>query len=374
MISQCVLETHCSLLVALIIGEKLLNKTTLQIDIDFDKFDGLDHRVKNQTLKSVLLAQKNDPLRMLLHFHLFERSAESFLFLFQCYLYGFGVPRNSHLALENLREAAEQESEEAAALVKRLHDALAIDMPTDQIRKLQHYLKLGAASGSIVAEEDLETLYPEIYKKLPALKRNEIEGPGVNTPFEKKGLSIGPSQSISEIPWSDPEDLERHVVSEMKKHGIRHIDQMRFHDGNGYLHMAAERSTYEGLTALLHLGASRDLRNNLGETPLLVASRCGNWKAVFLLVLPQTSPITATELDENPLHWLPVLEKSMSQDGYDRGVATRGLAQAFVQKGANPNQVGRSSCSFTPISLQGSFGYTRTSLTKVHSRAVSLSC
>lgn len=360
-----------------------------QIDVDFDNFNNLDYRVKKQTLESALEMHQKRVVRDVLQFHLFEKSTDSLMFQFRCYLHGFGVPQDSKLALDMLCQAAEGESEEAGALVKRLHDALAVSLPDDKMEKLEEFLKAGAASGSTIAEEDLARLYPATYEKLPQLKKNSKDDMGVGGFFEKHGISII-TRPVEDIPFESATRLMEYAVSKMMQHKARYVDQLRFRDGNTLLHLVTANSAADCTAALCTLGASPFIRNQNGETPWLVASRSGNWQAVFIMHSSTkfTLPIGPNKLGENPLHWLPMLEKQIAHDKDEHtkksntalsalqssgllDVASVGvLADIFVQMGANPNQVGRQSNAFVPVALQGAFGYSPTSLTKVHSRAV----
>lgn len=364
-----------------------------QVNIDFDKLDKLDHRVKKQAFTSAAKAHERNLRQQLVQFHLFERFNHPLLFKFQCYLHGFGVPRDPGLALQFLRDAAADDSEEAAALIKRLHDALGFRLSPELHQNLEQLLTTGAASNSVVALEDLESLFPDVYNRLPEIMYNNLKYPGGSgLPFEKMGISL--AFDLADIPFHDAAKLYQYALTTMSGHNVHNINQLRYKGRDTLLHAAVARSPPECVVALCELEASPDVRNDRGETPWLVASRSGNWDAICTMHYSSPSPshIEPTNLRENPLHWLPMLEKRIASDSarglsyshphfeslHKHGLLAENfgsikfLTSIFLERGSDPNLVANSSSPFVPVAVRGAFGYSPTSLTKVHSRAVRL--
>jgi hypothetical protein len=342
----------------------------VQILVDFDLLERLDNRAKKSTIDAVLASQATS----FLNWGLQERSAVPELVLFQSHLCGFGVRKSSQDALSFLVKAAENDSEEAAALVKRVHDALSVPLPSSIQSRLENLLSIGAASGSCIAEEDLQTSFPEAYKDLPRLKRNESKNPDsdMDTPFSRSGISLVTARDRStEIPWGNPATAVVFIKNMMRERGASNINQFVFDNNDRILHIAAGKASPETIKALADLGAIVDFSNNRSETPLLIACRHGRIDAVNVL-LSLGAKATSDSMGENPLHHAAALERALeAENGRDVYGRLMILLGDLYRRGADPAQVGRSSWRFEPAATKGMFGFKPSALTQLHSRAVS---
>jgi TPR repeat protein len=87
-----------------------------------------------------------------------QRRSVALIYLCFCYTSGFGVRANNHLAAKSLIEAAMMNNIAAQALVKRMHDALGVELGQLPITD---WLTAAAETGSVIASEDLKDRDPK---------------------------------------------------------------------------------------------------------------------------------------------------------------------------------------------------------------------
>jgi uncharacterized protein len=111
----------------------------------------------------------------------------------------------------------------------------------------------------------------------------------------------------------------------VSKPGTVIIDTRDRATGEGALHIVTRGRDTSWLTFLLSRGAKADIRDNKGETPLMIAAQLGFVEGAQTLMKFRANPNQANNSGETPLH---------------RAVQQRDAAMVrfLMQNGANPNR------------------------------------
>jgi ankyrin repeat protein len=153
-----------------------------------------------------------------------------------------------------------------------MHDAMRVECPPNL--PIQQWLVAGAETGSLIASNDLRHYYPELYSSAMDTFRTTYHGIG------KRRLDCAPITNQGE--------------------GV--VDVHRFD-----LHAKAAHGDREGVLLLMTETVSSNsinLRNLLGETPLLCACRSGHLAIVQILLDHGADASINSYSGESPMHWL----------------------------------------------------------------------
>lgn len=123
--------------------------------------------------------------------------------------------------------------------------------------------------------------------------------------YDKKIETIGQA-----IAWGNGDDIRR-LIAENPKHldAIRAVDEK----GNTLLHLACYKKNADAVAALIEAGATVDVANHLGITPLMDAVRSKDADAVALLVLHGADPFRASKAGDTPIRFASDIERKSSE-------------------------------------------------------------
>jgi ankyrin repeat protein len=182
-------------------------------------------------------------------------------------------------ALDLLAQSANNGHLEAQSTVGLLHDALGYSLPVRREVEIE-WLFAGSLRGSMTAQTRLKKLDPEKYEEAIVLI-GSLYG----------GLSPEMSRLLHDQNLLD-------VLSD---------DASRF--PVGYIHYLASIGDLELLIKSSRLPKEMyNLRNILGETPLLVACRAGHAKVATFLLQRGSDPSISTNQGVCPLHFLSAFD------------------------------------------------------------------
>ena len=123
-----------------------------KVQIQFDRIQHLQPITKKTIFAGLEYTSQNATTE--------QRRSDALIHLCICYILGFGTSSNAELALQSLVKAAMLGNIAAQALVKRMHDALHVDLGELPVME---WLKAGAETGSLIALEDLRCIDVEAY-------------------------------------------------------------------------------------------------------------------------------------------------------------------------------------------------------------------
>lgn len=103
-------------------------------------------------------------------------------------------------------------------------------------------------------------------------------------------------------------------------------------DGNTALLIALECVDYENMERLIEAGASVNIRNKAGQTPLHFAVQVYDLKLVNRLISDNLNPREVDQKGNNAIHYMA---KSVSADKYEE--SARGILEVLKSKGVDPD-------------------------------------
>jgi ankyrin repeat protein len=181
-------------------------------------------------------------------------------------------------ALHYLHLAAASGYHHAQSVAGRLHYAFGSAMPESFETEVK-WLSQASLKGSLTAMQRLRLLDPSHHLKVSRLIRFEYNGS-----FVRGAL------------WSDTELLLR-------------VIPFGYDVPPYFIHNLAAHGQLESLNCLSKLPPSHfNMTDNLGETPLVTACRCGHADVVALLLELGADPTIATYRGIHPLHFLSAFE------------------------------------------------------------------
>lgn len=193
--------------------------------------------------------------------------------------------------------AAKRSFSPAQAIIKRLYEAHGLSLATiadDQL--MESWLFNAVSTGSLIAEEDLADLNPDLLQKAKASFR---ETGGHNGGFSNLTT---PQTLFSNLDV----DTARNLCDE--KGNVEFLVDL---EGNRLLHMAAMFDKHDVIKYLVEeRGATINCQNDRGETPLYNACLAGHRSTVEVLItLSADASIISKPYGLSPLHWLFNFEK-----------------------------------------------------------------
>lgn len=123
--------------------------------------------------------------------------------------------------------------------------------------------------------------------------------------YDKKIETIGQA-----IAWGNGDDIRRLIAENPKTlDAIRAVDEK----GNTLLHLACYKKNADAVAALIEAGATVDVANHLGITPLMDAVRSKDADAVALLVQHGADPLRASKAGDTPIRFASDIERKSGE-------------------------------------------------------------
>ena len=244
--------------------------------------------------------------------HAHQASFQLFQILVNCY--GTGITGASDMALMWLRNYANGGGyDKIGHLVGRIFDALGVEL--DEEIPFEALLRQGALKGSHTAFEDLKKYYPDAYDETLSL-------------FRECGGARGMLQRAELFPWVDVSSLEGIGKAIENSPDVELCDIYVSEDEDTLLHCAAQSGYLEAVRCLISLGIGVNVINNLGETPLLEASRAGHYEVSMCLMEAGAEADKTSVCGEGPIHFLPFFDEQHIGS----------ISQLMVRNGADVDQ------------------------------------
>lgn len=222
-----------------------------------------------------------------------------------------------------MQNAALAGNPQAQAFVFRMLDAFGFDVPDQVKENYIIWLSQAVSTGYFTAREDLINLgQSEVLHEAEDALRKRYGGTGARR-FPDTHFPNHFPQS-----WKSYDEFWAEQFS--KRPHCRDAIYSRF--GDRLLHLAASCDLRK-LTERL-LGASTDdidKVNVQGETPLLLASRAGNYHTFMLLLEAGANPRIANHVGDLPLHWLLSFEKDHAAD----------ICRRILKQGDDPDPIAK---------------------------------
>jgi ankyrin repeat protein len=299
-----------------------------QISLNYEELRLLDYATKSQLYRALEYMANTDSD--------VTRQAEACFQLSVCNIIAFGTSYNGAASLDWLIQSAKRGYIPAQALVKRMHDALSIELPSTLQESLLSWLKAAVEIGSFVAMQDLKNAchagtYPmEEFNNSVAKFR---------TTFGGTGYKLFDDSVMERYALCDTVELDRLLSFEHQK--AENNTEARLpalnDRGDTLLHWAAINGNTAVLNTILRSASNMvNVVNNFNETPLLSACRSGQFEAATYLLDHGADAATSTSDGESPLHWLISFTQA--------GECTE-IAQRLEQAGADVNKVAAENAS-----------------------------
>lgn len=175
--------------------------------------------------------------------------------------------------------------------------------------------------------------------------------------YDKKIETIGQA-----IAWGNGDDIRRLIAENPKNlDAIRSVDEK----GNTLLHLACYKKNADAVAALIEAGATVDVANHLGITPLMDAVRSKDADAVALLVQHGADPFRASKAGDTPIRFASDIERKSSE------IVEKATAEEAVLR----QQVGQTATEAEKNEILGrlaSLEATRTNADKERSASASM--
>jgi ankyrin repeat protein len=236
-----------------------------------------------------------------------------------CHAIGFGVKQDKSKAKEYIEAAAEDGSLDAQALLVKFRDQA--NRPASEWLIPSDWLWNGAKAGSWIAVKGMKEFKGDL---------SELH----------KFLAMENSKSLREV-WNSPRQLEV-MLEDLETHH-ESINEAAFTErADKALHIAALEGDLEAFQVILkHQGMDINVRNNLGETPLMCAMRASN--RTFAEQLMEKGAEVALEdvCGITALHWLINCRGS--------GEEIAGIAKRIIARGGILNAKSRYALRYSAI-------------------------
>lgn len=227
----------------------------------------------------------------------------------------FGVTPDINRGLKYLIFAAELGSRAYQALVLRMHEAFNRPVPDSVRPKIREWLLQAAATGSMTALEDLRQhrYDDEVHSALHLLQTRYC---GIGEEIFEYDV-----QAVDCLSSPERNICHDYIAAQIKEG--QDIGQ----DWSGYLlRVAAAYGSPHGIEILVdEYHTDCNDANEMGDTPLLFATRSGHLDALLTLLRFGANPTLINYTEDTPLHWLC----SFSED------SVKEAATALIHAGAN---------------------------------------
>jgi ankyrin repeat protein len=232
------------------------------------------------------------------------RQAEACFQLSVCNIIAFGTSYNGAMSLDWLIQSARKGYLPAQALVKRMHDALNIELESPLQDSVLSWLKAAVETGSFVAMQDLQKA---CHAGTYSMEEFDTSVARFRTTFCGIGYKLFEDSVTERYGCCDMAELERLLSLEYQTAENNTETRLSVLNDRGdtVLHWAAINDNTAVLGTILQRAPHMvNIVNNFNETPLLCACRSGHFQAASYLLDWGADAAISTSEGESPLHWL----------------------------------------------------------------------